>query len=633
MTRFDPSIFLNQLVVLAGRHVAYDQTFHRGVNIIRGRDNAVGKSTIANMIFFVLGGDDVRWTEAALQCSQVIAEVECNGKVLTISRDISDQAKRPMRMFWGEFREAIEAEATAWETYPYDHRGDSRSFSQVMFDLLGIPEVKGSPKARVTLYQMLRLMFADQESPHKEIFRHQKFESSETLAAVGALLCGYYDGEVYRLALELADLRDEQQRLRREFNIVWAVLANDEDQISGLEKLQHQLEETRTRLRKRIDAPLDLEEKPQSESREIDRLTTLTNELSETKQSIAKVRNESQQLIFEIEDSSQFLSALDNHLQALKESGDLRGRFGGARFEICPVCLTPIEMGPGDHCHLCKNHRDPEQEKAMFLRIRQQLQQQLTESRRLQEQRTQRLATLRGELPVLQNRKRDLELELELVSSSAHSAREDAVADKYRDIGYLTSDVEHLEKAIKLAAQVEKLQERKVELAADIERVEGELERRNAASAAAKTQAETAINKKLRLIVIGDIGVEKAFVAPSSVGFDFRKNEVTVNEQSNYAESSMVFLRNAFHLALHLASTEDDQFRYPRLLLLDALEEGGTTPERSQNLQRLIVELCADAPVEHQVIFTTSMIDPQLDETDLCIGPNYTDQKRVLDLP
>jgi VIT1/CCC1 family predicted Fe2+/Mn2+ transporter len=50
------SLFLNRLVILTqeGR-IAYDEKFHRGVNIIRG-DNSSGKSTISHFIFYVLGG-------------------------------------------------------------------------------------------------------------------------------------------------------------------------------------------------------------------------------------------------------------------------------------------------------------------------------------------------------------------------------------------------------------------------------------------------------------------------------------------------------------------------------------------------------------------------------------------------
>lgn len=63
MTRFNPTLYLNRLVIVKDRTTVYDELFHSGVNIIRGQGNSVGKSTIANMIFYALGGDAVQWVE------------------------------------------------------------------------------------------------------------------------------------------------------------------------------------------------------------------------------------------------------------------------------------------------------------------------------------------------------------------------------------------------------------------------------------------------------------------------------------------------------------------------------------------------------------------------------------------
>ena len=47
--------------------VAYDEEFHRGVNIIRGQ-NSSGKSTIVRFIFFVLGGYYTDFVPQAVKC-------------------------------------------------------------------------------------------------------------------------------------------------------------------------------------------------------------------------------------------------------------------------------------------------------------------------------------------------------------------------------------------------------------------------------------------------------------------------------------------------------------------------------------------------------------------------------------
>jgi DNA repair exonuclease SbcCD ATPase subunit len=74
---------LKRVRINRGNVVAYDEEFHRGVNIIRG-ENSSGKSTISDFIFFGLGGEFDRWKDAAahwklrlrLLCSRFIEPLE-----------------------------------------------------------------------------------------------------------------------------------------------------------------------------------------------------------------------------------------------------------------------------------------------------------------------------------------------------------------------------------------------------------------------------------------------------------------------------------------------------------------------------------------------------------------------------
>ena len=61
-----PYLFLNRLIITSYTGaISYDQVFHKGVNIIRGK-NSSGKSTISNFIFFALGGDYNNWNAEEL---------------------------------------------------------------------------------------------------------------------------------------------------------------------------------------------------------------------------------------------------------------------------------------------------------------------------------------------------------------------------------------------------------------------------------------------------------------------------------------------------------------------------------------------------------------------------------------
>ncbi|WP_443068786.1 ATP-binding protein, partial [Sulfitobacter sp. HI0027] len=74
---------IKRLRVMQGGDPVYDQTFHTGVNIIRG-ENGSGKSTIADFIFYVLGGEFDNWKSVAANCDEVQAEIGTASGLLTV---------------------------------------------------------------------------------------------------------------------------------------------------------------------------------------------------------------------------------------------------------------------------------------------------------------------------------------------------------------------------------------------------------------------------------------------------------------------------------------------------------------------------------------------------------------------
>ena len=86
-------------------------------------------------------------------------------------------------------------------------------------------------------------------------------------------------------------------------------------------------------------------------------------------------------------------------------------------------------------------------------------------------------------------------------------------------------------------------------------------------------------------------------------------------------------------LLVVVASLELDFFRYPKLVVNDNIEDKGMEEERSQNLQKIVVEISKRSNVRHQIIMATSKIDPSLETPELCIGPSYTLQNKTLQIP
>jgi hypothetical protein len=56
---------------------------------------------------------------------------------------------------------------------------------------------------------------------------------------------------------------------------------------------------------------------------------------------------------------------------------------------------------------------------------------------------------------------------------------------------------------------------------------------------------------------------------------------------------------------------------------MDNIEDKGMNAVRSQNFRHRIVDLSLSLNAEHQIIFTTPMIAPDLDESDFIVGEHY----------
>src|SRR5215475_2386660 len=105
-----------------------------------------------------------------------------------------------------------------------------------------------------------------------------------------------------------------------------------------------------------------------------------------------------------------------------------------------------------------------------------------------------------------------------------------------------------------------------------------------------------------------------------------------VDGKMNFAESSNVVLKNSAILSLFLGACYDLEFWHPKFLLMDNIEDKGMEQERSHNYQRLIVEESKKVKFQHQIIFTTSMMNPELENKGLTVGPKYTRQNKTLAL-
>lgn len=89
--------------------------------------------------------------------------------------------------------------------------------------------------------------------------------------------------------------------------------------------------------------------------------------------------------------------------------------------------------------------------------------------------------------------------------------------------------------------------------------------------------------------------------------------------------------KNAVLFSIFFVSLELDFFRYPRFILCDNMEDKGMEKVRTQNFQKIIVSMSEKFDKNgHQIIFTTSEIADELNNTAYSVGDNYSKENKTL---
>ncbi|MFK3717823.1 AAA family ATPase, partial [Escherichia coli] len=135
-----------------------------------------------------------------------------------------------------------------------------------------------------------------------------------------------------------------------------------------------------------------------------------------------------------------------------------------------------------------------------------------------------------------------------------------------------------------------------------------------------KKDISKTIENIMKRLLKKDLPLQTEFIDPRKVNFSFADNTVYVNGSKYFSESSAVVLRHLFHLALLTASIEKKYMRLPRFLMLDGIDDGGMEKERSHNLQKIIVQETQSYQYDFQIIYATSEINPEYENTDLIVG-------------
>ncbi|KFZ30799.1 hypothetical protein IDSA_06835 [Pseudidiomarina salinarum] len=627
-----PRFTLNRLRVLRQGRVAYDQEFHEGVNIIRG-ENGSGKSTIADFIFYALGGEFDSWKDAAARCDEVQAEVLTNHGKLTLLREIGNKTT-PIKVFFGPFDQADKHALDGWESFPIRRSDKRESFSQVLFRSLNIPEAQSVGASNITMHQVMRLLYSDQRTPSTRLFRFESFDKQDIREAVGDLICGISGYEIYEINLQLRDLDAEFAKVSQRLSSLIQALPRDV-QLDRPDTIHSQC-----RL---------LDEEKLLAHREIENVDTLVSQ-GETKEFL-KARQSAQQSLFkekkaiasleesiekhelELGELTKYQAFLAENIEQVRVAESTFQAIGAIEFTRCPACLSHLQSVFDPHvCNVCGQNTDPEEDKSKYNQVRLDLEIQLRESKQLFSEHETRLTKDRVELRRV---KRSYSKKLSAYSIKfdlSSSPREAFLAERYQRVGQIDQELIHLTDMLSVAEEVQSLSQQKQTMQRQITDLS---DRRKVLEIQAQSRRSSAINAVSdwgRLLLRSDLDRQPEFKNPDLVELNFRDDAMFVDGQMNFAESSNVFLKNTAIFSLFMAAGGDELFNHPRFILLDNVEDKGMEVERSHLFQRLIVEHSTELSERHQIIYTTSMMNPELELDDYVIGPHYTHDKRTLRL-
>ena len=535
-----PILKLNRLVVMKSGQRAYDEKFHSGLNIIHGT-NGSGKSTILDFIFFALGGNLTEWKQYAQYCETVFAEISVNGTILTLKREISKETNRPMSIYFGKFEDSLASAADGWQRYSYARNEHSRTFSQVLFKALGLPEIPGDEGSNITMHQILRLMYVDQTTPFQRIFRSENFDPRDTREAVSELLCGIGNNELYSKRIALREQKKLESELGTKLtNLVRAISNLGENFSSGAFEIElRTLSARRETLQQEVVALHNDEvDSPKVAKSAENERRKLYQMISKDRDTLVSKEQEISALQFEIKDSDQFVTHLEQLLRDFDHTSVTYSAIGDVPFELCPACLQPLSETNDKHCHLCKEVLPKDEKDTKLFELRMDIEGQIIESKRLQEKRNETLEVNKKSATVLKTRMSRSMKQFDELRNASVDGRTALVSEKSRKLGKIDARFEELDKLSGLRSQINDIRKAKEIASGTVNKLSDDIEALELAREKRRRIVKTEIASQTKRVLKKDLKEHNDFEVLDNFSFSFEDDWFAINGDPNITTSA-----------------------------------------------------------------------------------------------
>lgn len=628
---------LNRLVITKAGKQLYDEKFHDGINIIRG-EHSVGKSTILDMIFYILGGELKKddWKYPADKCSNVNAEITINDRIITLTRPVDPSGAAPhIKIYEGEYDKAMK-DADGWLDYGSRRSNERLSFSEMMFELFDWGQYKSDSHQNLTMHQIMRLIYLSQSSDSNRIFRKEstRSDNENTRTAIAEFLFGLDDLETHSVRQNLLKYERDYENTGTELRAYFELLGNDSNLTVDI--INELLNEKYTELSK-IDSKKEilLRSTDNIDNNNEYNLAIERNDILLKIQSLTNKipfkNNELHSIKTEIQDCLLFGKNLAYRLKSLNESQETYKGLGRISFEYCPCCLTPISEhdNTDSGCALCKSTVNNSSLEEKYIESLNELQYQQRQNNKIIEKLYSSAEYIEGYIKELQKELESLHnrlFEINLVSNYRELAITSIVEERTAKL----IEINSLQDKIDSIAKVDDLKSKREDIAKQMEKFRSRITALEAKNKRRKEYVYSKLSEFSTFILEGDSGNEELFKTATQLSseIDFAKDRWLLNERVNYSDSSNVVKKAALHLAFLIFSIVDSACRYPRFSIMD-FECGDINEARSHNLQKLITTSLSNFK-GFQLIMTTSKIDSSLNNNTYGVGRYYDKNDYIL---
>lgn len=493
-----------------------------------------------------------------------------------------------------------------------------------------MPVVQGDNN--ITMHQLLRLLYIDQESPTQSLYYYEQFDSQTTRETAADLLMGIFDEKLYAAKLDLKNLEAELVNQKAEIRVLEKSLDSRQ---RSTEFIQEEIAQ-KNREKEKLDVKIQLLRqggKPDRKDKsQLDRIKAEVRKL----EGLCDQEEERIELLeYDIEDTQMFVSELSRKKLALTHSVSTREILGTLRLEYCPECLSPLPQDtPDGTCHLCRQKIDNKSGVTQAKRLISELSFQQKESEVILKKDEDELMNAKAELRSLKVKRKGAQKILDELLGSARSTIAGAIEDLIYQKGELNGELQQFYTMLEMAEKYEQLKKMQEQTESAISKKKSYIQAQLDKQKIRRSEVIRKIQEHGAYFLTMDEARQKDFqkAQPSDLTVDFPGNIVFLRDRySKYSASSAFFLKLVARFSLFFASLDISWMRYPRFIFADNMEDKGIEQGRAQKFQQTLINSLKKYDTDsYQVIYTTSYITDSLDHSEYVVGEHYDMEHKSL---